>query len=177
MRLLRWSSQNELSLTDDLDENIPPYAILSHTWGSDSDEVSFADIQKGQGQSKVGYAKIRFCGEQAKKDGINHFWVDTCCINKYNQNELSAAINMMFRWYANAQKCYVYLSDVQVEGNLSQISWEPDFRKSRWFKRGWTLQELLASLSLSSLSVFPVWWRFSHNNCSSTTACIFRKPT
>ncbi|KAF7513388.1 hypothetical protein GJ744_009809 [Endocarpon pusillum] len=144
MRLLRWSSQDELSLTDDLDENIPPYVILSHTWGSDHDEVTFADIQKNQGQNKAGYAKIRFCEERARKDGIKHFWVDTCCINKDNQNELSKAIMMMFRWYANSKKCYVYLSDVQVEGNLSPISWEPDFRKSRWFTRGWTLQELLA---------------------------------
>jgi hypothetical protein len=107
-------------------------------------EVTFADIQKSQGQGKAGYAKIRFCGEQARKDGIEHFWVDTCCINKDNQNELSKAITMMFRWYANSEKCYVYLSDVQVEGNLSKTSWEPNFRKSRWFTRGRTLQELLA---------------------------------
>ncbi|RMZ84926.1 hypothetical protein DV738_g212, partial [Chaetothyriales sp. CBS 135597] len=152
MRLLTWSGQNELSLTDDLDdENIPPYAILSHTWGSDHDEVTYADIQKHQGQNKAGYAKLRFCGEQARKDGIKHFWVDTCCINKDNQNELSEAIISMFRWYANSEKCYVYLSDVQVKGNLSEIPWVPDFRKSRWFKRGWTLQELLAPANITTL--------------------------
>jgi len=97
MRLLRWDSQNELSLTDDLDENIPPYAIFPHTWGLDHHEVTFADIQKGQGQSKAGHAKIRFCGEQARKDGIEHFWVDTCCINKDRPNELSETIIRMFR--------------------------------------------------------------------------------
>ena len=145
MRLLTWNSQKELSLTGDLSsEKPPPYAILSHTWGLDDDEVSFADIQKRQGQSKAGYAKIRFCADQAKKHRIDHFWVDTCCINKDNQAELSRAITSMFRWYANAQQCYVYLSDVETKGNQSQISWEPDFRKSRWFTRGWTLQELLA---------------------------------
>ena len=73
MRLLRWSSQNELSLTDELDKNIPLYAILSHIWGLNRNEVTFADIQKSQGQSKVGYAKIRFCGEQARRDGIEYF--------------------------------------------------------------------------------------------------------
>ena len=148
MRLLRWDSQNVLGLTDDLDENIPRYAILSHTWGPDPDEVTFADIQKSQGQSKAGYEKILFCGERARKDGIKHFWVDTCCINKDNLNELSQAITMMFRWYRGATKCYVYLSDVsvQTDNNIINVQsmWEPSLRISRWFTRGWTLQELLA---------------------------------
>jgi ankyrin repeat protein len=148
MRLLRWSSQNELSLTDDLDKNIPPYAILSHTWGLDRNEVTFADIQKSQGQSKVGYAKIRFCGEQARRDGIEYFWVDTCCINKDNHVELSKAITLMFGWYRDAKKCYVYLSDVSVRkgDNIGEVQsmWESSLRISRWFTRGWTLQELLA---------------------------------
>ncbi|KAI1330255.1 hypothetical protein F5Y16DRAFT_363585 [Xylariaceae sp. FL0255] len=55
----------------------------------------------------------------------------------------------MFRWYQNAAKCYVYLSDVPDDNEEHQAppprsAWEPAFRKSRWFSRGWTLQELLA---------------------------------
>lgn len=53
----------------------------------------------------------------------------------------------MFRYYQNAVKCYVYLSDVSVRaqgGQSDHIEWESAFRNSRWFKRGWTLQELLA---------------------------------
>ncbi|KAH7360964.1 hypothetical protein BKA65DRAFT_604235 [Rhexocercosporidium sp. MPI-PUGE-AT-0058] len=66
--------------------------------------------------------------------------VDTCCIDKKNAVELSAAINCMFRWYQNASRCYVYLMDVEA------------FRKSRWFTRGWTLQELLAPRSVEFFS-------------------------
>ena len=51
----------------------------------------------GTGKSKAGYDKIRFCGEQAQRDGLQYFWVDTCCIDKSNNNELSEAINSMFR--------------------------------------------------------------------------------
>jgi hypothetical protein len=36
----------------------------------------------------------------------------TRCIDKWNDTELSDAINSMFRWYRNAAKCYVYLQDV-----------------------------------------------------------------
>lgn len=149
MRLLDLSSRNEFSLTDDLIDNVPPYAILSHTWGSDDDEVTFADLQEQRGHSKAGYAKLRFCAERARSDGIGYFWVDTCCINKANHSELSEAIVSMFRWYHDANKCYVYLSDVSTrkrnhEGG-SQHVWESSFRTSRWFTRGWTLQELLAS--------------------------------
>jgi len=57
----------------------PPYAILSHTW-EEGKEVTFREFMDGDGLDKSGYDKIRFCGEQAKRDGLRYFWVDTCCI-------------------------------------------------------------------------------------------------
>ncbi|PMD28804.1 HET-domain-containing protein [Hyaloscypha variabilis F] len=103
----------------------------------------------GTSEDKPGYNKIRFCGERAKLDGYRFFWVDTCYIDKSNAVELQRAINSMFRWYQNAVKCYVYLSDVstrqrKASDRLSEHTWESAFRSSRWFTRGWTLQELLA---------------------------------
>jgi hypothetical protein len=77
MRLLHLSAGGELRLTPDLVEDIPCCATLSHTWGADHDEVTFNDLQNGSGKSKAGYAKIQFCVEQAKKDGLQYFWVDT----------------------------------------------------------------------------------------------------
>ncbi|KAK5098044.1 hypothetical protein LTS08_006799 [Lithohypha guttulata] len=53
----------------------------------------------------------------------------------------------MFRWYQNAEKCYVYLSEVK-----SEPGWEFAFENSRWFERGWTLQELLAPQEVDSFS-------------------------
>ncbi|KAF1992897.1 HET-domain-containing protein [Amniculicola lignicola CBS 123094] len=150
MRLLRRSDTGEFSLTQFPDEAIPPYAILSHTWGADGEEVTFKDLTNGTGKDKLGYVKIRFCGEQAALDDLEYFWIDTCCINKANNAELSQAISFMFRWYRNAARCYVYLSDVSTTSFTSNRReklakpWESDFRKSRWFTRGWTLQELLA---------------------------------
>ncbi len=78
MRLLQLDNCAELSLTEDLLDNIPPYAILSYTWGTDRDELTFDDLHNGLGKSKAGYAKIQFCGQQARKDGLEYFWVDTC---------------------------------------------------------------------------------------------------
>jgi hypothetical protein len=155
MRLLRFDGQGEPNLTGDLQDSIPPYAILSHTWGDDRDEVGFDDLKHGPCESKAGYAKIQFCGEQAKKDKLEYFWVDTCCINKANYTELCEAITSMFRWYRDAVKCYVYLSDVTVrdeDNNHPRQTWKLAFRKSRWFTRGWTLQELIAPASVEFLS-------------------------
>jgi hypothetical protein len=157
MRLLELKNHGEFSLTKDLIDNIPPYAILSHTWGADTDEVTFRDLIEGTGKSKAGYDKIRFCGEQARRDRLQYFWVDTCCIDKSNSTELSEAINSMFRWYCNAAKCYVYLSDVSrpafdFDYKFNQLPWDPTFRKSRWFTRGWTLQELIAPASVEFFS-------------------------
>ena len=69
MRLLKFDSCGELSLTENLIEGIPSYAILSHTWGDDDQEVTFKDFTEGSGKSKAGYQKIRFCREQAACDG------------------------------------------------------------------------------------------------------------
>ena len=154
MRLLKWDNDGKVTLTKDLaGDNIPPYAILSHTWGPDTKEVTFRDLVDGTGKDKEGYEKIRFCAKQARFDSLQFFWVDTCCIDKSNTNELSEAINSMFRWYHDAARCYVYLSNLSITSHNQnseqfEVLWESDFRASRWFNRGWTLQELLAPASV-----------------------------
>ncbi|KAK4448347.1 hypothetical protein QBC34DRAFT_112805 [Podospora aff. communis PSN243] len=153
MRLLERDDTGGVQLIEDFPHNkIPPYAILSHTW--DGGEVLFRDLMDGTGKNKAGYAKIRFCGEQAWRDGLRFFWVDTCCIDKSNSVELQEAINSMFRWYRNATKCYTYLVDISISSPAfnDRSIWEPAFRASRWFTRGWTLQELIAPTSVEFFS-------------------------
>jgi Heterokaryon incompatibility protein (HET) len=147
MRLLQYNNNGSFSLTEFFDNAIPKYAILSHRW--EEGEVTFEDLLDGTSKSKTGYTKIQFCGDQARRDSLQYFWVDTCCIDKSNAVELQEAINSMFRWYQNAAKCYVYLSDVSTKkrkasDSFTEYTWEPAFRSSKWFTRGWTLQELIA---------------------------------
>ena len=54
----------------------------------------------------------------------------------------------MFRWYRDAVECYAYLEDVQLEPGAPEYSYFEAIRWSRWFTRGWTLQELLAPSAL-----------------------------
>jgi Heterokaryon incompatibility protein (HET) len=124
MRLLKREDTGEFNLTNFRDDEIPRYAILSHTWGADTEEVSFEDMIDGTGTSKPGYDKIRFCGEQVERerDDLQYFWIDTRCINKSNSTELQEAINSMFCWYRNADKCYVYLADVSRLTEASPVS-------------------------------------------------------
>jgi hypothetical protein len=180
MRLLELKN-GTFSLTNDIVNDIPPYAILSHTWGRDNEEVTFKDLMESSGKTKAGYRKLQFCGQQATRDGLQYFWVDTCCINKPSKTELQKAINSMFCWYRNATRCYVYLSDVstterktsdpragftwnsvfqasrwyatrKASDPLAEYTWESAFQASRWFSRGWTLQELLAPSSVEFFS-------------------------
>jgi ankyrin repeat protein len=157
MHLLQLLDNGELSLVKFSDGNVPRYAILSHTWGPDDDEVTFQDVTNRTDKSKAGYRKILFCGKQARRDSLAYFWVDSCCIDKSSSQELSVAINSMFRWYKDAERCYVYLSDVSDstssgEDGVCTRRWKPAFRKSRWFTRGWTLQELIAPRSVEFFS-------------------------
>lgn len=121
-------------LGEDYPEN--KYAILSHRWGAAADEVSYADINESRNfQVKPGYAKLKGFCDLAASLGYQYGWDDTCSINKGDLNELSEAINSMYRWYQVSDLCIVYLEDVG-----------PGKRKmmdSAWFDRGWTLQELI----------------------------------
>ncbi|EHK95976.1 putative Vegetative incompatibility protein HET-E-1 [Glarea lozoyensis 74030] len=149
MRLLWFNNDGDgdFSLTEFSESEIP-------IWGEG--EVTFKDLVDGTSKNKAGYSKIQFCGEQAKRNGLQYFWVDTCCIDKSNAVELQEAINSMFRWYRDATKCYVYMPDVSRphsdSANGVSESWESTFRKSEWFTRGWTLQELLAPASVDFFS-------------------------
>ena len=130
----------------------PKYAILSHTWSND--EVSYQDIQNLEtARQKVGFEKIQCTCEQAKIHGLQYAWVDTCCIDKSSSHELAESISSMFAWYQKAAVCYVYLVDVpgkcpRLEGDRlvlpSGLRWIVAFEESRWWTRGWTLQELIA---------------------------------
>ncbi|RBA09112.1 hypothetical protein FPRO05_14352, partial [Fusarium proliferatum] len=119
------------------DDNVPDYAILSHTW--EQEEVLFQDMGHDSAKSKKGYAKLESCCRAARENGFEYIWDDTCCIDKTSSAELSEAINSMYRYYQEASICYGYLADIST---VSEIP------NSRWFTRGWTLQELIAPRSM-----------------------------
>ncbi|KAF4334526.1 heterokaryon incompatibility protein het-E-1 [Fusarium beomiforme] len=154
MRLLNtntWTLHEFIS-----DDEVPPYAILSHTW--DKEEVNFQQWESiatskdaaSDIYSMKGYHKIKQFGEKAAGNGFSWVWIDTCCIDKKSSAELSEAINAMFQWYKNAQVCYVYLEDVSWCSDKVDI--ERKLRPSRWFTRGWTLQELIAPVKVEFYS-------------------------
>jgi hypothetical protein len=98
---------------------IPEYVILSHTW--EEEEVTFDDIDMPHAKGMAGYEKIKKCCEQARRDGYRWVWIDTCCIDKRSSAELSEAINSMYNWYWNAEKCYAYLSTVNAKEELQEL--------------------------------------------------------
>ena len=149
MRLLSSNTDGSFSLTCFTSNKIPSYAILSHTWGPDDQEVTFHDMINHIGQSKKGYRKIQLTAEQAISHGLRYFWVDCCCIDKSSSAELSEAINSMFIWYQRSNICYVYLEDIQYLPTSKEGSgWPTHIQHARWFTRGWTLQELIAPRSM-----------------------------
>jgi Heterokaryon incompatibility protein (HET) len=129
---------NTTTLTiEEFSDELPEYAILSHTW--DKEEISFQEFQLRDQitTAKAGFQKIVRCCETAQLQGINWAWIDTCCIDKTSSAELSNAINSMFNWYQRSKMCFVYLGDVtKIEGVDETLS---EFKRSRWFTRGWTV--------------------------------------
>ncbi|KAF3035804.1 hypothetical protein E8E12_004304 [Didymella heteroderae] len=171
MRLINTSNLDfeEFKLTD-----APPYAILSHTWVGA--ETSYQDVLNDRKAGrKTQYTKLIEGCRAAEKHGFKHFWIDTCCIDKTNHVELSEAINSMFKWYRQAGICLAYLADVSPT-TTAAIDLEPEFAKSKWFERGWTLQELIAPLEVESLA--SDWSKLtSKTELCSTLALITGIPS
>ncbi|KAH7152889.1 heterokaryon incompatibility protein-domain-containing protein [Dactylonectria macrodidyma] len=141
------------------DNAIPEYAIISHTWGdAEDEEVSHEEFlqQQPATKNKAGYLKIQKACHEARERRFDYVWIDTCCIDKTSSAELSEAINSMFRWYEAAEVCFAYLVDVPPATSRAHDL----FEASRWFTRGWTLQELLAP---RHLDFFASDWTFIAN--------------
>lgn len=165
MRLL---STHQIKVIEFNGSNIPRYAILSHTWADGEvllqDLVDLGSVSWGRGVegddgsnshngprpgprpvfTKQAFAKLQRSAALARRNGFDYIWVDTCCIDKTSSTELSEAINSMYRWYQEADVCYAYLADVRPAGTEDPMDRRSSFRHSRWFTRGWTLQELIA---------------------------------
>lgn len=155
------------------DSNLPYFAVLSHTWGRPEDDSTFQDLdidRRGwykchceshkdtlgldKPSKAVAWSKAMGACHQALALGYGYVWIDTFCIDKSSSAELQEVINSMFRWYGLARACFVYLSDISTPHEPDRDGSE--FRQSRWFTRGWTLQELLAS---DMLILFDNQWR------------------
>ncbi|RMY70849.1 hypothetical protein D0863_05529 [Hortaea werneckii] len=141
---MRLINTETLEMHEFLPADIPRYAILSHRW--QEEEVSFKQYTKRHKYPEVqqlkGFAKIeQFC-RIARERQMQWAWIDTCCIDSRSSAELSEAINSMWRWYEDAEECYIYLCDVHMQDDFSDLLAQVE--RSEWFTRGWTLQELIA---------------------------------
>ena len=138
------------------------YAVLSHTW-TDGEEVSYRDFLdlNPAWTAKSGFQKVQGACRTALADGVEWIWIDTNCIDKTSSAELSEAINSMFAWYQEASVCYAYLSDVP-DVEPSRRDSLRYFRESRWFTRGWTLQELIAPRAVIFYS--RSWKKIGHRS-------------
>nr|VWP00862.1 Carbon catabolite repressor [Ganoderma boninense] len=148
------------------------YAILSHVWDRNG-EQTYQDIQRihaerrlaGSSDDSPGPSKLKlatvwederfskklrsFCAF-ARANGYRFAWADMCCIDKTSSAELSEAINSMYEWYSSADVCYAFLHD--VDDSAAPRGPGSQFRRSSWFTRGWTLQELIAPVEVVFLS-------------------------
>ncbi len=179
-------------LVEAIRKPLPAYAILSHVWEKEKHEVTFQDMQDPQKASEMEtFAKIRETCVLALKKNLKYVWVDTCCINKQDSTELSEAINSMYDWYKDAELCYTFLSDVHSEVDRwseaatvhhglrtvvdSQVKYTEvalEIRESKWFKRGWTLQELIAPKNVVFVNRY---WK--ELGTKETLATILRERT
>ncbi|KFY51743.1 hypothetical protein V497_08890 [Pseudogymnoascus sp. VKM F-4516 (FW-969)] len=166
---MRLINANTLELEEIWGETDKPYAILSHRW--EDGEVSFQNMQNlALACTMKGFDKIQKSCEQAIKDGYSYVWVDTCCINKESSAELSEAINSMFRWYKASTVCYVFLSDVNSNTSNGEAM-KLEFGSSKWFTRGWTLQELIAP---QFLVFYDRHWEFLGTKQTLSTLLSFQ---
>lgn len=139
MRLL---NVHTLKVGQFFEDGIPEYAALSHTWGSEEASLQEWTQHSSPGEStKRGFLKVLSACELARRDGFQHLWVDTVCIDKTSSVEVTEAINSTFQWYRDAKVSYAYLEDMEHHPGSTLFD---QLRTCRWFTRGWTVHELIA---------------------------------
>ncbi|KAK0665550.1 hypothetical protein QBC41DRAFT_306009 [Cercophora samala] len=127
---IEYTSKNTVRMQG-LVRKVVKYGILSHRWLPEG-EPTVEEMLNGTTADTPGYRKLRKLCEVAGREFV---WSDTCCIDKRSSSELDESIRSMYKWYRNSAVCVVYLAQtVRLE----------DMAKDEWFRRGWTLQELLA---------------------------------
>ncbi|KAI6012665.1 heterokaryon incompatibility protein-domain-containing protein, partial [Pisolithus orientalis] len=177
-------SDTKTVILKELDDKTTSYAILSHRWGNEVNYDEMTELMKMEEQERDevrqrgGYQKIIKSCEQAMRDGYRWLWIDTCCIDKRSSAELSEAINSMYRWYRNSQRCYVYLNDVDESAfptRPNESKYDSSNGWPEWFIRGWTLQELIAA---KEVQFFNKDWTFLGNKqtLADTLKIITRIP-
>ncbi|KAH8845660.1 hypothetical protein MCOR07_008712 [Pyricularia oryzae] len=122
----------------------PPYAALSHLHGPE--EISFqqwATLPRATLKARAAYFKIKRARVQAISDGLEWVFVDSVCVDGSSPAEASEAVNEAWAVFAGAATCYAHLDDIAQP--VLGASLESALRTSRWFGRGWTLMELVAS--------------------------------
>ena len=123
----------------DFHRDVPKYVTTSHRWSA-GNEAMISDIKSMHNTDKSGYKKVEGFARCVREHigYVDWLWIDTCCVNQNSSQEVNEAVNSMFRWYSDAEVCLAYLADVGDAKGMDQ------FRRSEWFRRGWTLQELIA---------------------------------
>jgi hypothetical protein len=118
--------------------NFFAYITLSHRW--EDDELAIKDIKEESVYKLPAsrFHKVRSFCSQALKCEFDWAWIDTCCIDQSSSAEVQKSISSMFSWYRGSALTIIYLSDV-TESSVGALL------RSEWFRRGWTLQELLAA--------------------------------
>ncbi|KAI0634021.1 hypothetical protein C8Q77DRAFT_721212 [Trametes polyzona] len=96
--------------------------------------------------------KIKEICRIARKDGFRLLWIDACCMNLTSTPELAEILHLTYELFRQATICYVYLADVNTSPDTSELL--SSFRRTRWFTRSWTLQELIAPPTLVFLNCY-----------------------
>ncbi|KAI6044236.1 hypothetical protein EDC04DRAFT_2561505, partial [Pisolithus marmoratus] len=138
------------------------FVTFSHRWGGD--EPSLRDVEGHpiyDMSNKGGFGKLKAFCFHAFEQHYLWAWSDTCCINKDSSAELQEAIGSMFGWYRRSALTIVYFSDVPNAHS---------FGSSEWFRRGWTLQELLAPRTI--LFYTQNWSLYKNFTCPNHKADV-----
>lgn len=150
-------------------KNFFAYVMLSHRW--EGDEPGFRDIPQ-EGVYKLStsrFDKVRNLCYKARKHKFHWAWIDTCCIDQDSSAEVQKSISSMFSWYRGSALTVIYLSDVAESSDQALLL-------SQWFRRGWTLQELLAAkvirLYKKDWSPFSQSAAFNHKNVAEILVAL-----
>ncbi|OAL46450.1 HET-domain-containing protein [Pyrenochaeta sp. DS3sAY3a] len=158
-----------------------PYASLSYVWGDGATE--------GEAWPKT----VVDAMEVTRSLGLQHLWVDRCCIDQTNAEERSYVISRMTSIYEGAEFTIIATAGEDAHHGLPGVGSTPripqpkirlksgntllsllrdprqDILESKYYTRGWTYQESVLSNRRIVFTDSQVYWEC---NCMATHESI-----
>ncbi|KAJ4147862.1 hypothetical protein LMH87_002364 [Akanthomyces muscarius] len=153
-------SQTNVSVGLGPDDDAPPHYYSSNPASppiyTKSRPCAFSISTNKKTQSTLSREQLEQACEHARRCGVEYIWIAELCIDRTSSADLDDAVNGSRRRLRNSTVCFAYLHDLPAEVTTPDSD-SSAWSRCRYWKRAWTLQELLLA---PRVQFYDAYWNY-----------------